>query len=545
MDVAESTRGFQRKMLQQTPKGATIVDNPLLDTSRGFDAYTPERLQQLRKDSVLPKEDDPMEEAPVVVEPIEIEDDKEEGNADADPPTILNANEAEALEEEEDEEDEEVQRWEMQQIKKGGAVPVRNLKPKPAVLPIQSKKVSIADIQRKLKQQVDQLRQYHAMHQQEFESVDQKLQSAVGNIDVMDVEYKSAADELITFQELRDYINDLCDCLSEKVPIIEEAEDRLFTLDETYHAALQQHWDDILRRHGRSWDDEEIQSTFDQDRSRSYQDERESKIFETRQVFGDVFPEYSSLDQVKQQMENWREKNYSSYIGAWVGLSLPNLFAPYVRFQTLDWEPLSNPNVVDMDWYRTLASYLQHKDAAHKSKEDVDDRILPQVLEKVIYPKLTKCFLHVWNPRSKSQNELAIQLWEKFSPISSQDFLIEWGTAVLVSFRGVLESLPSEAISLPNHATNVVALIRHIGRWLEISAEFPEHIGSQLQSILVDDLVNSKILPFFSKLNIDAQKESLKLLISCIPSRIRGPNDMPFLHYFIQNLEKRSQTNSK
>ena len=58
------------------------------------------------------------------------------------------------------------------------------------------------------------------------------------------------------------------------------------------------------------------------------------------QVFADADEQYSSLGAVKGQLERWRGSYPASYRDAYVGLSAPALFAPFVRLQLLQWDPL-------------------------------------------------------------------------------------------------------------------------------------------------------------------------------------------------------------
>lgn len=57
-------------------------------------------------------------------------------------------------------------------------------------------------------------------------------------------------------------------------------------------------------------------------------------------MFEDVHNEFCSLEIIKERFEKWKSTDSASYSQAFVGLCLPKLFAPFVRLQMLDWNPL-------------------------------------------------------------------------------------------------------------------------------------------------------------------------------------------------------------
>jgi hypothetical protein len=80
----------------------------------------------------------------------------------------LNTQEALDLEEKEDEEDEEFQRWEMEQIRKGGGRPVQPI-PQLRVakpLPIQTNKITVEEFQKKLKMALQGMEERHQRDKQ-------------------------------------------------------------------------------------------------------------------------------------------------------------------------------------------------------------------------------------------------------------------------------------------------------------------------------------------------------------------------------------------
>lgn len=57
-------------------------------------------------------------------------------------------------------------------------------------------------------------------------------------------------------------------------------------------------------------------------------------------VFRDADDEFGSLAAVKRRLEEWKARQPGAYRDAYVSLSAPALFAPFVRLELLKWRPL-------------------------------------------------------------------------------------------------------------------------------------------------------------------------------------------------------------
>ena len=68
---------------------------------------------------------------------------------------------------------------------------------------------------------------------------------------------------------------------------------------------------------------------------------RVEEIYETAEsVFKDASDDFNSIERVKDVLESWKFKFPAQYRDAYVGLSAPALFAPFVRLELLHWDPL-------------------------------------------------------------------------------------------------------------------------------------------------------------------------------------------------------------
>jgi GC-rich sequence DNA-binding factor len=126
-------------------------------------------------------------------------------------------------------------------------------------------------------------------------------------------------------------------------------------------------------------------------------------------VFADTDEQYASLTAVKDRLEGFKGQYPREYSQAYIGESAAALFAPYVRLELLQWEPLpigsssgssssgggqqqkQQQAVVPFDtqaWYQQLFEFgLGVGDAAAGGGgEDADANLVPQLVESLVLP---------------------------------------------------------------------------------------------------------------------------------------------------------------
>lgn len=59
-----------------------------------------------------------------------------------------------------------------------------------------------------------------------------------------------------------------------------------------------------------------------------------------KKVFEDVNDDFCSIQSILLKFKEWREKFPESYYEAFIGLCIPKLLNPVIRFQLIDWNPL-------------------------------------------------------------------------------------------------------------------------------------------------------------------------------------------------------------
>ncbi len=316
---------------------------------------------------------------------MEVEPTEEPTLSDGHPSTthILNANQVEALEEKEEEEDEDFKRWELEQIKKGGGGQFRtneigNTKTTQAIATLQSKqkeptpkkipllspltpssRISVEEMQKRLKQSFASLSESHELHKKQLEETTSKLNAAKAEIDSLDKRQKGISDQYVFYQQMKDYVADLCDCLAEKAPVIEECEEQILKLD-------------VQRVEKLEYRGELIWSENDTSMSEPwYAEPKGNSIYihflspstleviikKAEALFSDTDDDFASISAIKEKFENWRFRQHQSYRDAYCAFSLPTLFAPFVRLQLLRWDPFTTPAFDTMPWYTELFNY--------------------------------------------------------------------------------------------------------------------------------------------------------------------------------------------
>lgn len=92
---------------------------------------------------------------------------------------------------------------------------------------------------------------------------------------------------------------------------------------------------------------------------------RRREILETAQTaFADAGEEYGTLDAVKGRLESWKADHPGAYRDAYMALSAPAIFAPFVRLELLGWEPV-------LDGESGASAALKYKKSCLKIKNAV------------------------------------------------------------------------------------------------------------------------------------------------------------------------------
>ncbi|ESW32937.1 hypothetical protein PHAVU_001G030200 [Phaseolus vulgaris] len=241
--------------------------------------------------------------------------------------------------------------------------------------------------------------------------------------------------------------------------------------------------------------------------SQAYESQRDLVLQAADEIFGDASEEYGQLSLVKRRMEEWKRDYSSSYKDAYMSLSLPLVFSPYVRLELLRWDPLHKGiDFQEMKWYKLLFTYglpEDGKDFVHDDG-DADLELVPNLVEKVALPILQYEISHCWDMLSQRETMNAIAATKLIVQHVSRKS--EALTDLLVSIRTRLADAvanlkvptwsPVVLVAVPDAARVAayrfgvsVRLLRNICLWKDVFST------SVLEKLALDELLFGKVLP--------------------------------------------------
>ncbi|XP_015736950.1 PAX3- and PAX7-binding protein 1 isoform X2 [Coturnix japonica] len=328
--------------------------------------------------------------------------------------------------------------------------------------------ITIDLVKKQLKDRLDSMKELHRANRQQFEKHQQSREDSTKAIERLEGSSGGIGEQYKFLQEMRGYVQDLLECFSEKVPLINELESAMHQLYKQRASRLvQRRQDDIKdessefsshsnkalmapnldsfgrdralyqeqvkrrtaerearrarRRQAReqtgkmadhleglSSDDEETSTDIT-----NFNMERDRILKESSKVFEDVLESFYSIDCIKSQFEAWRSKYFASYKDAYIGLCLPKLFNPLIRLQLLVWTPLEGKcqDFETMLWFESLLFYGCEEQ--EQEKDDADISLLPTIVERVVLPKLTVISENIWDPFSTTQTSRMVAIVQK------------------------------------------------------------------------------------------------------------------------------------
>ncbi|KAK4605826.1 hypothetical protein RGQ29_000205 [Quercus rubra] len=277
----------------------------------------------------------------------------------------------------------------------------------------------------------------------------------------------------------------------------------------------------------------------------SDESDSELQLFEHRQksliqiaeeIFSDAAEEYSQLSVVKEKFEKWKRDYSASYHDAYMALSVPEIFSPYVRLELLKWDPLhEDVDFFDMKWHSLLFNYGVPNDGSDFGSDDADANLVPELVEKVALPILHHEIAHCWDMLSTQETKNAvnaINLVTNYVPASSEalsDLLVAVRTRLADAVANltvptwsplVLKAVPNAARVAAYRFGRSVRLMRNICLWKEILA-LPV-----LEKLVLDELLFGKVLPHVRSIttNVHDAITRTERIIASLSNVWAGPN---------------------
>lgn len=122
---------------------------------------------------------------------------------------------------------------------------------------------------------------------------------------------------------------------------------------------------------------------------------------ECRSIFNDTAEEFSSIESVRYHLESWKARFAEQYAATYMGLSTPALFAPFVRLELIDWNPLDTASspFTQHKWYLNLFEY-----GIDAPKSDPDHDLIPNLVKSIVLPMVMDLCRDVWEPVNVGQS---------------------------------------------------------------------------------------------------------------------------------------------
>ncbi|XP_008800013.2 transcriptional repressor ILP1-like [Phoenix dactylifera] len=249
----------------------------------------------------------------------------------------------------------------------------------------------------------------------------------------------------------------------------------------------------------------EVSTDESDSESSAYESSRNELLRTAEQIFSDASEEYSNLKIVKERFERWKNQFSLTYRDAYVSLSAPAVFSPYVRLELLKWDPLyDTTDFFDMEWHKLLFNYgLPGKDRDF-DPDDADANLIPELVEKVALPILHHEIAHCWDMFSTQMTKnvvFATNMAINYVPASSKalhELLAVVRSRLTEAITGL--SLPAWGTVLTNAVPGAaqlmayrfgmsVRLLRNICLWKNILA-LPV-----LEKLALEELLRGKLVP--------------------------------------------------
>ncbi|XP_074905124.1 intron Large complex component GCFC2 isoform X2 [Buteo buteo] len=318
--------------------------------------------------------------------------------------------------------------------------------------------VNLEIVKKRLTERITSLQDVHRAHQREYEKYVEDIESS--KMTVQELEKSSdAALNYKFYRAMKTYVENLINCLNEKLKYINELELAVHVLlqkrammvlkrrqdelknesayiqhltsgndkpanggledDEkaqllemcehrrTCRRQMRECSGDVDHHEGMSSDDELTPSEVTE-----FQKSKDNLLEDSRKVFEDVHAEFCDIRKILLKFQEWKEKFPDSYCDAYISFCLPKLLNPLIRVQLINWNPLENfTELEEMPWFRAIEEFSDAKNVSEsKRDDDTDQEVLPRVIEKTILPKITAFVKSVWDPLSTSQTKNLVQL---------------------------------------------------------------------------------------------------------------------------------------
>jgi len=274
------------------------------------------------------------------------------------------------------------------------------------------------------------------------------------------------------------------------------------------------------------------------------EDEREVGLFHkdwadardaASSMLKDASEEFSTLSAVKRHAEEWKRTHLGSYKSTYMSVSVPNLFAPFVRLELIGWSPLfplagkTAPGALDaMSWYGQLFDYGVIDGKIDEGDEDAN--LLPNMVQHVVLPIASEAVEEWWEPRDPAQSRaLASTLKDIF--VYVEPSANEEAKEIVIALQRRLKRCAEEcavptyspivATCAPNAARHAQAQFRLALDLVRSAFAFEDIVDrAALQRIVADGIIGAQVIPYVRLQLVDpaACAASLQAVVDVLPA---------------------------
>lgn len=149
---------------------------------------------------------------------------------------------------------------------------------------------------------------------------------------------------------------------------------------------------------------------------KQYLDVLESVRRDAETLMDDAADDFAQISGILSKFEMWKAKYPDTYNEAYINLCIPKILAPLIKLKLVLWNPLSDQceDFEMSQWYEDCMRYaISESETEESLAADRDARLVPTLVEKIIIPKIYDFVEKVWDPMSTTQTFRLVQLISK------------------------------------------------------------------------------------------------------------------------------------
>ena len=157
-------------------------------------------------------------------------------------------------------------------------------------------------------------------------------------------------------------------------------------------------------QHGTSEATDDDESSADVEKRRFNQSQI---VHQSKEILSDVVEDFAGVKNIADKFQDWKFNFEKSYNETFAGDSLRKILTPLVKLQLLQWNPMDNDcvDISEMMWFQDLEEYGLRQDEEADDNDPDQLKLVQDVVEQAVIPKLTGITEHVWDPLSTTQSK--------------------------------------------------------------------------------------------------------------------------------------------